>query len=89
MLRSGLPTPVAQLPVLGEWGRLRLDFAWPERRVALEYDGLWHGDPGQLGKDRRRLNRLGDAGWRVVFATAADLHHPAELIGRLTALLVG
>jgi very-short-patch-repair endonuclease len=85
--RSGLPAPVAQFPVPTARGRLRLDFAWPERRVALEYDGLWHGEPGQLGRDRQRLNRLGDAGWRVVFATAADLHRPAELLGRLRSLL--
>jgi hypothetical protein len=88
VLRSGLPAPVAQWPVPRATGRpLRLDLAWPEHRVALEYDGLWHGEPGQLAKDRQRLNRLGDAGWRVVFATAADLHRPAELIARLAVLL--
>jgi very-short-patch-repair endonuclease len=66
---------------------LRLDFAWPEQRLALEYDGLWHGEPGQLARDRRRLNELGDAGWRIVFATAVDVHRPAELIARLSVLL--
>jgi hypothetical protein len=88
VLRSGLPMPVAQFPVPRSTGRpLRLDFAWPEHRVALEYDGLWHGEAGQLAKDRRRLNLLMDAGWRIVFATAADLHRPAELLARLAALL--
>jgi very-short-patch-repair endonuclease len=87
VLRSGLPSPVAQFPVLTRGGRLRLDFAWPEQRVALEHDGLRHGEPGQLGRDRQRLNWLGDAGWRVVFATAVDLHRPAELIARLQSLL--
>jgi very-short-patch-repair endonuclease len=88
VLRSGLPTPIAQFEVLRATGRpLRLDFAWPERRVALEYDGLWHAEPGQFAKDRRRLNHLGDAGWRIVFATAVDVHRPAELITRLRSLL--
>jgi hypothetical protein len=89
LLRSGLPAPIAQYEVPRAGRRpLRLDFAWPERRLALEYDGQWHGDPGQLGKDRRRWNELGDAGWRIVFATAVDVHRPAELIARLGALLV-
>jgi hypothetical protein len=88
VVRCGLPVPVAQFPVPRAGRRpLRLDFAWPEHRVALEYDGLWHAEPGQLGRDRRRLNELLDVGWRVVFATAADLHRPADLIGRLTRLL--
>lgn len=47
-------------------------------RVAVEYDGLWHGESGQLGKDRRRMNALAAARWRVVHATAADLHHLDE-----------
>ena len=87
-LRSGLPVPIAQFQVPRPGRRpLPLDFAWPEHRLALELDGRWHGEPDQLAKDRRRLNLLGDAGWRIVFATAADVHRPAELIARLSALL--
>ena len=90
LLRSGLPAPIAQFEVPRVGRRpLRLDFAWPGHRIALEYDGLWHGEPGQLSKDRRRLNELGDAGWRVVFATAVDVHRPAEPISRLSMLLLG
>lgn len=65
----------------------RVDFAWPEQRVAVEYEGLWHGEPQQVAKDRRRLNRLTAAGWTVVFVTAADLHRPDLLLARLRALL--
>ncbi|PZA22024.1 hypothetical protein DMO24_07235 [Modestobacter versicolor] len=89
VLRHGLPAPIAQFEVPRPGRRpLRLDFAWPEHRVALEYDGLWHGEPGQLGKDRQRLNVIGDAGWRVVFATAVDVRRPADLLARLSRLLV-
>lgn len=51
--RSGLPTPVAQFEVFHE-GHLiaRPDFAWPDRKVALEYDGLWHAEDGQFARDR-------------------------------------
>ena len=86
--RSGLPAPVAQFPVLDGGGAvMRVDFAWPDRKVAVEYDGLWHAEPGQFAKDRGRLNRLREAGWTVVFVTAADMHRPSELIARIAAAL--
>ncbi|SDG07491.1 endonuclease domain-containing protein [Klenkia brasiliensis] len=86
--RGGVPAPVAQFCVLQD-GRFvaRVDFAWPDRKVALEYDGLWHAEPGRFAKDRARLNALQAAGWRVVFVTARDLHHPAELVARVLAVL--
>jgi hypothetical protein len=88
--RSPLPRPVAQHVVRRD-GRFvaRVDFAWPEHRLALEYDGLWHGEPGQFQRDRRRLNALLAAGWRVVFVTAADLHHPERLLRRIAEALFG
>jgi G:T-mismatch repair DNA endonuclease (very short patch repair protein) len=46
------------------------------------------GEPGQFAKDRRRLNALTAAGWRVIFVTAADLHRPAELLARIAAALL-
>jgi very-short-patch-repair endonuclease len=87
--RSPLPDPVAQFRVLDEAGRrvARVDFAWPEHRLALEYDGAWHGEPGQFRRDRDRLNRLTAAGWRVVFVTAADLRNPEALLLRITQAL--
>ena len=86
---SPLPRPVAQFDVLDAHGRFvaRVDFAWPERRLALEYEGVWHGQPQQVAKDRARLNRLTAAGWRVVFVTAADLHDPVRLVARIAAAL--
>lgn len=88
--RSRLPDPVAQFRVLHA-GRFvaRVDFAWPERRIALEYDGLWHAENGQFARDRRRLNALREAGWSVVFVTAADLRDPTALIARIGRALDG
>jgi G:T-mismatch repair DNA endonuclease (very short patch repair protein) len=86
--RSGLPRPVAQFRIMDDAGFVaRADFAWPEHKVALEYDGLWHAESRQFAKDRRRLNRLQSAGWRVVFVTAADLHDPVALVARVAAAL--
>lgn len=86
--RSDLPTPVAQFEVLHE-GLLiaRVDFAWPDRRVALEYDGLWHAEKEQFARDRARLTGLREAGWVVVFVTAADMHRPHRLLYRIATAL--
>jgi very-short-patch-repair endonuclease len=88
IVRSSLPVPVAQFRI--RTGRVfvaKVDFGWPDRRLAVEYDGLWHAEPGQFGKDRTRLNQIHAAGWRVFFVTAADLHRPADLLARLAAAL--
>jgi very-short-patch-repair endonuclease/uncharacterized protein YjeT (DUF2065 family) len=88
MRRGGLPAPVAQFVVRnGAVFVARVDFAWPELKLAVEYDGLWHAEAGQFARDRQRLNRLQAAGWRVIFVTAADLHHPEQLIARIAAAL--
>ncbi|SFD92569.1 G:T-mismatch repair DNA endonuclease, very short patch repair protein [Blastococcus tunisiensis] len=88
MHRAGLPAPTPQHRVVDDEGFVaRLDFAYPARKVAIEYDGAWHAEPGQFARDRRRLNRLTAAGWRVVFVTAADLRDPAALVRRIAAEL--
>jgi hypothetical protein len=87
--RSPLPRPTAQLVIREPDGSFvaQVDFGWPEQKVALEYDGVWHGEAQQVGKDRRRLNRLTAAGWTVIFVTAADLRDPAALVARIAAAL--
>jgi len=86
--RSGLPAPIAQYRVFDRDGFVaRVDFAWPERRLALEYDGLWHGGAGHFIRDRERLDRLREAGWQVAFVTAADLRDPDRPLVRIAVAL--
>jgi hypothetical protein len=89
MHRSSLPRPVAQFVVRDADGFIgRVDFAWPEARVVVEYEGQWHGEtPQRVAADRRRLNRLSAAGWTVVFVTAADLYRPDRVVARIAAAL--
>jgi hypothetical protein len=89
LLASALPPPVAQHTVRDADGRFvaRVDFAWPEHRLAVEYEGAWHGEPQNVVRDRVRLNRLMAAGWRVVFVTAPDVRRPAQLLTRIAAAL--
>lgn len=86
--RSALPRPVGQYEVR-DAGRVvaRVDFGWPEYKIALEYEGVWHGERQQVARDRARLDRLTAAGWTVVFVTAADLRDPVVLLARIAAAL--
>jgi hypothetical protein len=75
LVLAGLPRPETQYAVHHR-GRFvaRLDLAWPQKRVAVEYDGVWHASAAQLHRDRRRLNQLVAAGWIVIHVTAVRLH---------------
>jgi len=81
LILAGLPPPTPQC-VVRSGGRFvaRVDLAYPEARLAIEYDGLWHAEAGQFGRDRRRLNALHAAGWRVIHVTAADLHDLTSIV---------
>jgi hypothetical protein len=74
--RSPLPAPRVHRVHVGARFVAEVDFGWPEQRLALEYDGLWHAAPRRFTDDRRRLNRLLAAGWRVLLVTTADLYAP-------------
>lgn len=87
LVGAGLPAPVAQHEVYDADGLVgRVDFAYPEIKLAIEYDGMWHGERGAFLSDRRRLNRLAAVGWLVVHVTAEDLHDPARLLARVRAM---
>jgi very-short-patch-repair endonuclease len=87
---AGLP-PTAVQHEIRHRGRFvaRVDLAYPEHRLAVEYDGEWHGRPGELARDRRRSRQLLAANWRVIGVTAADLHQPAKVVEQITELLGG
>jgi very-short-patch-repair endonuclease len=86
--REGLPAPVARFRVFGNDGSIaRVDVAYPELELAIEYDGAWHGEREQFAEDRRRLNRLVAAGWVVLHVTAAEMRDPTALGARIRALM--
>ncbi|WP_435233712.1 hypothetical protein [Micromonospora aurantiaca (nom. illeg.)] len=90
LVLAGLPRPVAQYPVRVPTGLiLHPDLAWPEFRVAVEYDGQWHSDADRMHLDRRRLNQLVSAGWLVLHVTGRRLRKefPA-LVREIRAALV-
>lgn len=88
---AGLPAPELQYPVRDEfgWPCRYLDLAWPERKVAVEYDGVEaHAGAVALRRDRARHNFLVEHGWTVIYATADDVfHHPERLVRRIARAL--
>lgn len=69
IVRYGLPLPEAEL-VAGESGEYRLDFAYPDLKLAIEVDGYaWHWDPDRVAADHARRNRLLAQGWRILVYT--------------------
>lgn len=90
MLDGGLPKPELQYDVIDGNGQLRrLDFAWPDQGVAVEYDGVdWHGNPDALRNDRRRTAALTDVGWVVIAIVFEDVRHrEGEMVARIRAQL--
>ena len=65
----------------------RVDFAWPEVRLAVEYEGDHHFTETQIDVDQERLDALFAAGWRVIRLSAADLRDLAAVVARVRAAL--
>jgi len=84
---AGLPVPSLQHAI----GRYRVDFAYPERRVAIEADGFrWHSSRARWDRDLARRNALALLGWTVIHVTWPQLRHrPEEVVDAARAALAG
>lgn len=78
---AGLPRPECQYPLYGRSGlvRYRLDFAWPDQRVALECD--------ETTGTALREEELKARGWHVLRADIQDLADPTNICRQLRAAL--
>jgi len=73
--RNGMPTPQFQYEIRHN-GRFvaRVDAAYPEHRIAIEYDSYEHHTGRQaIVRDNDRRNALREIRWRTVVFTAADV----------------
>jgi len=92
---AGLPQPERQYPVSsakppGRGARQRkLDLAYPDLRVAIEFDGFdAHGTPTALRSDLARQNQVVLADWTVLRYTWADIWDEADakrIVAEVTA----
>jgi hypothetical protein len=75
LIRNGFPPPTTQFIVRDEYGQAiaRLDMAWPDLKIAIEYEGDHHRtDRRQFNRDIRRVDALTELGWIVIRVTAED-----------------
>jgi hypothetical protein len=90
MIDGGLPIPELQYEIIDGNGELRrVDFAWPDVRVAVEYDGMdWHSGPDAMKRDRRRQAALRDVDWVAMAIVFEDVRYrPWEFVARISAQL--
>lgn len=89
-LAAGLTAPEAEHHFKAG-RRWRFDWAWPERRVALEVEGgVWTEGrhtrgAGFLG-DMAKYNEAALLGWRILRCTPSEMYEPATLFLLLRAL---
>lgn len=83
LVARGLEEPSFEFEVQLPRGRLaRIDVAFPAERVAVECDSRrYHDNDDAFERDRRRHNRLVEAGWHVVMVTwKMFVEEPDELV---------
>ena len=84
LVRTDIASPTTQFTVHDERGQFvaRLDMAWPELKIAVEYDGEQHRtDRQQYVRDVRRLEALAELGWIVIRVMKEG--RPADILRRV------
>ena len=80
LVKGGVPRPVCNFTVIVNGREFRLDLAWPEQKVAVEYDGAEHHGPDRRHHDERRRALLRAAGWRIIVLRKEDLGDAPRVI---------
>jgi len=86
MIDYKLPLPELQYEIRGRNGEIwRVDFAWPEARVAAEYESVeWHVGRLEMIRDKARFARVQELGWTVIPVVVDDVRrHPDLLAARI------
>jgi hypothetical protein len=90
MIDYGVAQPELQYEIHDEAGEVwRVDFAWPERRVAAEYESIaWHAGRLEMLRDKERLAKLQELGWTVIPMVVRDVRvYPWRLAERINGHL--
>ena len=89
LIAGGLRRPVTQYEVRTPSGLFvaRLDLAYPQHRLGVEYEGDRHRGRSVFQQDLRRINSLRACGWSVLRFAAADLREPARVVAAVRAAL--
>lgn len=82
LMRAGLPEPELNWTLRDARGNFvaRLDMAYPDHRVAVEYDGRQHADVHQFRRDADRWPAIAGQGWLLVRVVDHHLRDPERFI---------
>lgn len=83
LVQSGVPRPVCNPTVTAGGYEFRLDMAWVEQRVAVEYDGEEFHGPEAQPRDAWRRALLRQAGWTIIVIRKEDLRDADALVRRV------
>jgi very-short-patch-repair endonuclease len=81
LVLAGLPEPQVNPRLRDEHGTviMRLDLAYPEVRLAVEYDGRQHAEVvEQWERDLDRREDLDEDGWRLIVVTSKGIYREPE-----------
>lgn len=88
LVLGGLPPPAVQHPVVLRGRHYYLDLAYPDQRIAIEYDGEDHRTQARARRDLEREAALVAAGWRVLrFDAYVVLWAPWQIVAEVRAEL--
>lgn len=78
LVDAGLPEPRINWTLRTPEGVFvaRLDLAYPDQRVAVEYDGRQHADAEQFRRDADRWRAIAREGWTLIRVVAHHLDAP-------------
>lgn len=81
---AGFPVPTPQFQVLDLRGRLLyvFDLAWPDVKIALEYDG-YEAHEDRSAYDAERDRRMAERGWLTVRVRKEQLASPEPVLNEL------
>lgn len=89
LVLAGLPEPVVQHEAFVAGRRRRFDLAYPELKIAVEYDGSYHyASEAQKQADIVREDELRSAGWIVIRVVSVGIFRdPASTLARVADAL--
>ncbi len=85
MIDYGVPMPELQYEIHGPDETWRVDFAWPEHRLAAEYESVeWHAGRAEMVRDKKRYAGVQEMDWTLVPIVVDDVRRePWRLADRL------
>ena len=90
ILARGYPEPVPNMEFIDPATGIvyYVDLAYPQWKIAIEYDGQGHrDDKQQWGKDLHKNEVLHDQAWKVLRIAIADYMEPETFFQRLDAAI--